>query len=157
VVGLGLGGYWLYGRVWPGDEKLIRSTFEKVAAAASIKPGDGTFAKMGAVNELLSYFAPDVSIALEGVPNEAREIEGLAALRELALASHANLRSADVRFTDVFVEVDSSSETATAHVIGDARISGVDQPWYQELKVILRKLDGKWKIARVEAVKGLTM
>ena len=157
AVALGLGGYWLYGKVFPSDEKIIRTTFEKVAAAASIKPGDGTFAKLGAVNELLSYFAPDVSISLEGVPSEAREIEGLGPLRELALAARANLRAADVSFTDVYVEIDSGAETATARMIGRAQLSGTDSPWYQELKVTLRKVDGKWKIARVGSVKGLTM
>jgi hypothetical protein len=157
VVVLGLVGYWLYGKLFPGDEKVIRALIANAATTASFQPGEGNFARMKAVSDLMGYFTPDVSISLEGVPSEGREIDGIGQLRELAVAARTRLRSADVSFSDVYVEVDSGGETATARVIGHAQISGMDQPWYQELKVSLRKLDGKWKVARVGSVKGLTM
>jgi hypothetical protein len=157
VLVLGLAGYLLFTWAFPPDEKVIRGLLEQVAAKATIKPGEGNFARMKAVSDLVGYFATDVAIALEGVPGEAREIQGVGSLRELAVAARTQLRFAEVSFQDIFVEVDPGRDTATARAIGRARISGMDQPWYQELKVSLRKVDGNWKIARVESAKGLTM
>jgi hypothetical protein len=157
VVALGLAGYWLYGWAFPSDEKVIRAMIQEVAAKATIRPGEGNFARMKAVSDLMGFFALDVSISLEGLPGEARDIQGLGSLRELAVAARTQLRSAEVTFTDIVVEVDPGRDTATARMIGRAQLSGTDQPWYQELKVGLRKAEGTWKIERVGSAKGLTM
>jgi hypothetical protein len=154
---LALAGYGLYRWLAPRDEAAIRGVLDQVAATASFQPGEGNFARMKAVSDLMGLFTTDVTLSLDGVPNEARDIQGAAALRELVVAARLRLQSAQVTFSDVFVELGPGRETAVARLIGRAQFSGMDQPWYQELKVDLRKADGSCKIAQVGAAKGLTM
>ena len=155
MLALGLAGFWLYGKLFPSDEKIIRTTMARVAVAASIKPNEGALARLDAVSDLVACFTPNVSISLAGVPSGAQRVEGISQLRELALAARTHLREANITFSDLYVKVDSGRAMATVRMIGRVQFASPDPPWYQELKVQLRKLDGNWKIARIESVKGL--
>jgi len=112
---------------------------------------------MAGVGDVVALFTPDVTIDLDDVPNEARRIQGTTQLREMAIAARANLRSADISFSDVLVTLDAGGATANAQLVGRAQFSGSDTAWYQELIFGFRKVDGEWRISRVETVKGLKM
>jgi hypothetical protein len=149
ILTLALGGWWLYGKLFPGDEARIRALIATVAEKGSIQAGEGNFAKVARVNALVDCFSADVEIRLEGAPGEFTGLQGRGELQRVLQAARLQVESAEIKFDQVAVTLGPGQDQATAQVVALARIHGVEEVWVQELKLILSKAEGAWKIARV--------
>jgi len=154
---LALVAYWVYGKLFPSDEAVIRALLADVAEKGSIQPGGGNFAKVAAVNALVDCFSPDVEIRLDGTPGELSSIQGRSELQQVVQAARSQVRSAHITFADISLEFGAEPGSATARMVATARIGQNEEIWVQELKMTLAKLDGAWKITRVETVRTLHM
>jgi ketosteroid isomerase-like protein len=72
-------------------------------------------------------------------------------------AACASLQSAEVQFPDARLEIAADRESATAEVTATADINGEKNTVVQELKVLFKKIDGQWKITRVDTVRTLQL
>ena len=151
---LALGAYWLYGKLFPSDEKVIRTLLAEVAEKASIQAGEGNFAKVAAVNALVDCFSADIEIRLDGTPGDISSIQGRRELQQVVQAAQSQVGSAQITFADVLLEFGAEPGNATAQTVAMARIDRPQELWVQELKMTLAKIDGAWKITRVETVKS---
>jgi len=152
---LALGAYWLYGKLFPNDEQVIRALLAEVAENASVPAGEGSFAKVAAVNALAACFSPDVEIRLDGTPGEISSIQGRRELQQVVQAARSHVGSAQIAFADVLLEFGAEPGNATAQTVATARIDKPEELWVQELKMTLAKIDGAWKITRVEPARAL--
>lgn len=139
-------------KLFPGDEKQIRSLLKKVAAEASFYGQQKSLSGLAGVNRLVECFSLDAFINLR-IPGEwTRTLQGRAEIRQTALAVRANLDGLEVEFMDVQVGLGPDGTTATAHLT-----ARVNQPRsrdfiVQELRFALRKIEGKWQIEEVHTV-----
>jgi hypothetical protein len=78
-------------------------------------------------------------------------------LQQVVQAVRSQVRSARITFTEVSLEFGTEPGSATAQIVATARIDPNNELWVQELKMALAKLDGAWKITRVETVRTLHM
>ena len=154
---LALGAFWLYGKLFPSDEVVIRALLAVVAEQGSIQSGEGNLAKVAAVNALVDCFSPDVEIRLDGTPGELSSIQGRSELQQVVQAARSQVRSAHITFADISLEFGAEPGSATARMVATARIGQNEEIWVQELKMTLARLDGAWKITRVETVRTLHM
>lgn len=145
-----MGGWWLYGKLFPGDERLVRTLIATVAEKGSIKPGEGNFAKVARVNALVDCFSEDLVIRLEGAPGDFGGVQGRGELQRVLQAARMQVGSAEVTFGQVAVTLGPEPDQATAQVVAMARIDKVEELWVQELRLTLTKATGDWRIARVE-------
>ena len=152
-----LGAWWLYGKLFPSDEQVIRALLAEVAENASIQAGEGNFAKVAAVNALVDCFSTDVEIRLDGTPGEISSIQGRRELQQVVQAARSQVGSAQITFADVLLKFGAEPGNATAQTVATARLDQPRELWVQELNMTLVKIDGAWKITRVETVVPLRM
>jgi hypothetical protein len=158
ILTLVLGGWWLYGKLFPDDETRVRALIATVAEKGSIQPGEGNFAKVARVNALMDCFSPDVEIRLEGAPGEFNGVQGRGELQRLLQAARMQVQSAEITFSQVVVTLGPEPGQAVALVVATARIDKVEDVWVQELRLRFTRAEGGWQISRVEtAAKTLHM
>ncbi len=155
VVALGI--WWLYVKLFPSDETLIRRLLTTVAEKGSLEPGEGNIAKATALSTLTDCFSLEVEVRLEDAPSELSSLQGRRELQQAVQAAWAQVRSVQVTFTDVRLELGPEPARATAQLVATARVQPDGEVWVQPLTVTLAKLDGAWKITRVETVPPLHM
>jgi hypothetical protein len=112
---------------------------------------------VAAVNALVDCFSPDVEIRLDGTPGELSSLQGRSELQQVVQAARSQVRSAHITFADISLEFGAEPGSATAQMVATARIGQNEEIWVQELKMTLARLDGAWKITRVETDRTLHM
>jgi len=155
LAALGGLGFWLWTICFPNPEKVVLGRIAKLAAVASVDPGDGGLTRATKVGNLLAYFSADAVISYDVPGLGAHTLTGRDELREIAAGGFANVKALTVRFQDATAKVGADQRTAvvscTARVsAGDAQDFGV-----QELRIELRKLEGDWRVTRLETVRTL--
>jgi len=146
---------WIYQVFFPGDEKLILKLLAQVAETATVKPNENPIFKLAGGNKLAGFFSPDAVLKVEVSGADLRSISGRDELLQAITAARAGLQEARIQLHEIQVKVDTGHESATAQLVASAHINGSDDPLVQELKMQFKKIDGRWKIAQVESVKGL--
>jgi hypothetical protein len=149
VIGLGC---WLWLTFFPSPEKIIAGRFAKLARAASVEPGEGAVRRMLDAQSVAGFFTTNVEINIDVPGNRQQRSLGRDEIAQ-ALLSLRLPRGLIVKFPDVYVTVGADQETAQADVTVDARAPGEQDLLVQELKVTLRKIDGKWLITKVQTVR----
>ena len=144
---------WLWTIFFPSPEKVVLKKISTLAATANTSVNDSTLARAAKAGSVVSQFASDAEIALDGTG--ARTLSGRDEIREAALGGFANVPSLKVQFMDTTARVaadkQSAEVTCTARVsTGDSKDFGI-----QELRFQLKKIDGDWLITHVETVKTL--
>jgi len=150
-------GVWIFRILFPGDEKLIRKMLAEAAETAGIKVNENPLFKLAAAKKLVGFFSPDAVLKLDVSGMDARSINGRDDLLQAVAAALASLQEARIQLREIHVNVDPDKQSATAQLVATAYLNGGSDPLVQELKLQLRKIDGHWKIARVETVKTLGM
>ena len=148
-------GLWVYRELFPGDEKLLRGLLAEVAKAASLKSDGNALVRLGGAGKLAGFFSEDVVVHLDVSGLEGKEIQGREELRQIVAAARASLQSAHVQFPDSRLEIGADRQSAAGQVTATADINGENNSVVQELKLSFRKIDGKWKITRVDTVHTL--
>jgi len=148
---------WVFQVLFPGDEKLIRKLLVQVAEAAAIKPNENPIFKLAGANKLVGFFSPEAELQVDVSGTDIRSISGRDDLLQAVTAARAGLQEARIQLHEVHVNVDPDRQSAGAQLVVSAYINGATDPLVQELKMQLKKIDGRWKIVRVQTVKTLGM
>jgi hypothetical protein len=151
VLGIGLLAWRFF---FPGPERVIRKRMDEIAKLASFQANEGPLARVANVQKLTSFFSGDVEVMLDVRGNQAQTFSGRATLLQAAMGVRTALSSLTVEFLDVNVAVDPDKMSAVVHLTAKGKVPGDMQ--VQELKMILKKIDGDWLITRIETVKTLS-
>ena len=148
-------GFWGYRTFFPSDEVVIRKLLVRAAEMASIRAADSGMKKLASVNWLMNACTTDVELALDAPGIEARSIQGRDQLGELLGAVKGMVQSLSIELMDIRVQVDEDKSGATAQFVARANAEGVEDQIIQEFRVRLRRVDGDWKLQRIEPLESL--
>ena len=149
-------GVWLWGILFPSPEKIIRKRLAEVASAASFAPNEGDLTRMVNVTALAGYFSSDAQVSLDAPGRERHEISGRDEITKVAMAARSTLSSLKVEFLDMNVSVSPDKQSATVDLTAKADTATEKNFVVQEIKFVLKKIDGEWFITRVETVHPLS-
>ena len=149
----GLIWFWLW--LFPSPEKIITSRLEKLADAASVHPGEGYIPRMAHAQTVASLCASNVEISID-LPHESEHavrtrdeiVQGLTAAKIAA--------GLKVKFQDISVTVSTDETSAQADLTVEAAVNGEADLIVQQVKVTLKKIDGKWLITKLQTVRPLS-
>lgn len=143
------------------DERAIRKNIKEIAESASKSKEDQFFTLLGKSETIKSRFAPDCRVAVEG---ELPEIAGAEALAGIVLQVLHSIQELKVEIDDVGVTVApdrlGADSVMTARAIAPSPsapdvMGGGGLMDLREVKIQWRKIDGKWRVARLDARKVL--
>ena len=150
-------GIWLYPILFPSEEKVIRKRLKELEQLLSTSSKESPIAKLGNAAKIGTYFSPDVQISFD-LPGEGHfEVNGSDEIIALATRVRELPGGVQVQFLDVTVTVNPDKESGTAVLTGRAEQGGNRDFHVQELKFTLKKINGEWRIIKVEAVKTLSL
>jgi hypothetical protein len=155
VVLAGLG-YWGW-RVWfPGPEEVIRKRLNELAHTASFSGNEGTLVKLANAQALTTFCTPDVEITID-VPGHSRQtISGQEELLQAVAGARSYTSGFSVEFFDILVTVAPDRNSAVVELTAKGNVPRERDFYVQELKFVLKKVEGKWLIYRAETVKVLS-
>ena len=157
VLVLMAGGYLAWRWLFPSDEHLIRQVLSTGAQEGSWNAAQSSLSQLAGPARLAALCTIDVEVQLEAPGLAGRSIRGADEVRQLALAARANTPSCQVDLSDLSVALEPDRQAAVVQVVATARIGGSEDPIVQEFRIEMRKVDRRWKIARVEPVRGFGM
>ena len=148
-------GVWLYTILFPGPEKLIRKRLAKVASLASFGTGEGLIRRAANINELADCFASEIEISVDLRQGSHHELAGRDGIIETAGAARAHWKWLRVEFLDVNPVVASDKQSAVVSLI--AKVKTPEDPDFAalDMRVTFKKINGEWRIIRVETIKTL--
>jgi len=147
-------GFWLWTVLFPSPQRAIRKRLGALAKSASFARNESPVAVGYNAQKLAGFFTSDVEIKVDLPGRPGAILSGRDELVQAAIASRAVSGSLKVEFFDVEVIVASDKQSAEAKLTLRARISG--DTLVQELKLLLNKMEGDWRIKRLETVKTLS-
>jgi hypothetical protein len=147
---------WIGYKLLPNEERAIRKQLDRLVEAASIKPGEGNLARLSKANQLTDFFIPEVSINVEAIGYNVPVITSRSEVREAVLAAHSRLTRAEFQIDGLHVAfAPGDRRSATAHVLVTGRIDSEPEPFGQQFRMELQKVEHRWMIASVSVVEGL--
>ena len=156
VILLVLLGVWLWTILFPSPQKIIRQRLEAVAQGVSFEPGESTLVHLAGASGLGDYFATNAEINVEVPTRERFIIAGRSEITRAALSARSAFSSLKVKFLDVSVTVASDRQSASVDLTVDATISDQKDFLVQEMKILVRKINGQWLITRVETARTVS-
>jgi hypothetical protein len=154
LVGLGLWGW----RAWfPGPEAVIRKRLTELARTASFSANEGALAKLANAQSLTAFCTPDVEITVDIPGHSTQTINGHDELLSAVAGARSAVHGLNVEFFDILVTVAPDQNSAEANLTAKGKVSGEKDFYVQELKFLLKKVEGQWLIFRVETVRTLSM
>lgn len=148
-------GFWLWTIVFPSPEKIVLKKLSSLAATASFDGNASSITRAGKAGNVAGHFAADAQIVVDVSGAGARTLSGREEIREAAMGGFASLNSLNVRFLDVTVKVGEDKQSAEVNCTADVRAGDSKDLSVQELRFQFQKIDGDWRITRVETVKTL--
>ena len=147
---------WLYSVFFPSPERAIRARLTQLAKSASFGGNEPPVAAMANAQRVAGFFIEDVQIRVELPGRIAATVSGRDDVREKTMALRSFGGGLQVEFLDINVTVAPDKNSAEANLTLKGRIAGEKDLIVQELKMLLNKIEGDWKIKRVETVKTLS-
>ncbi len=149
--------FWAYEKFFPSEEKKIRLFLRDLAEAASFSANDKSLARLAGAGRVAGFFSANAEINVQ-VPDEGSgTIQGRDEIRRVAGLARARFNSVHVEFLDMIVTLDPERLSAVAELTAKITLTGQRDFGVQELKFQLKKIDGNWRITRVDTVKTLGM
>lgn len=148
-------GYWVWSFLFPNPVKVIRDRLNKIARLASFSGNEGNFSRVAAIEKLGTYFTEEIEIMVDVPHEESHTFNRREELMQAALAARSALSALKVDFPEIHVDLDPGKLSATADVTLRADINGEKNALIQELRIYLKKVDGKWLIYRLDTVRTL--
>jgi hypothetical protein len=102
------------------------------------------------------FFTTDVDVDLNVPGYDSITLHGRDEVLQVAMASRSRLSSLKVEFPDMNVTIDPGGQTAKVNLTAKADVPGERDISAQEFNFMLKKVDGKWLIYKVETVKTLS-
>jgi hypothetical protein len=153
VVGLA---FWLWTSMFPSPEKVIHSRLNALAKAISFKSGTGNLAKAYNAEKVSEFFASDVYVEVNVAGFDPISLHGREEVLQIATIAGARLTSLKVEFPDMNISIAADGQTAKVNLTGKATIPGERDISAQEFNFLLKKVDGKWLVYRIETVRTLS-
>jgi hypothetical protein len=151
------GGIWLWLYFNPGPEKAIRRRLADMAEQISFQSGEGMVAKAMRAEKVGSYFAPEVSLAIDLPEISSHESMSRTEISQFALALRSTqyFRSLKVQCLDPVITLGADKKSASVEVTIRAETAGDKYLVVQEMRFTMKEVDGEWLILRVETIKTL--
>ena len=150
-------GIWVWRILFPSPEHVIRSLVGDVAETVSFDSRDGNISKAYKVSKLQDFFTVDVEIAVDAPGYRPHTFTGREEITQALMAAQQHFRGLKVEFPDVNVKVSADKESAVVNLTAQANITGDRDFGIMEFNFLLKKIEGKWKIYRIETVKTLSL
>ena len=159
VLALGMiaAGIWLWTVLFPSPERVIRSRLNALAKAVSFDSRGGMLAQAYNAQKVGEFFTTDVDVEVEVSGYEPLSFHGRDEVLQAAAGARAHLNALKVEFPDINITLDPDKQGAKVNLTGKATVPGEKDISAQEFNFMLKKVDGKWMIYRVETVKTLAI
>jgi len=157
VVLLAAAVFWVWNRFFPSAETAVRRQLQQDARLASFSQGESLISKGLAINSLMDGCTEDIEISVDIQGYQRQTVAGKEELRPAAMVVRGHLSSLKVEFLDMNVDVAPNKQTAVVNLTAKIRVPGEQEFFPQELKVTMKKVDGKWLIRKIETVKTLSL
>jgi hypothetical protein len=149
-------GYWAWTVFFPSPETVIRARLHELAKVASISANEAPLAQLSNAQLLTTFFTADVEITVNVPGQSMQTFQGRDQIMMAASAARSRFGALKVEFLDITIALAPDKESASVELTGKAQVPGERDFFVQELKFLLRKVDGKWLINRVETVRTLS-
>ena len=146
-------GAWIFQKLFPGDEKVIRQTLVDVERYASFNAEEKPLSRLANVQKLASFFTEDVVIRLSFDEDSPRAIEGRETLKQAAMGARSAMSSLRLEMLEPRMQIAPDRSSATVLLALKVYPSDGDLQ-VQEIRLRLRKVEKRWFIERVDAVKN---
>jgi hypothetical protein len=149
-------GWWLWTMLFPNDETVIKKRLNRIATLMTFDANEGNIATAANVSELIGLFDVEVEVMIDTPEFRKQSLAGRDEIRDAALFARKGYAPLEVQFLDLNVVIAPDGTNATVQLTAEVHQSRKRDLFMQELKFVLRKVDGKWLIVRVETVRTLT-
>lgn len=149
-------GVWLWTILFPSPDRVIRKRLANLAQAVSFQGHESPVATLANSSRVADFFTRDVEVKLDVPGSSAQMIQGRDELFAIEQRVRLLLGSLQVQFLDINLVISSDKKSAEANLTLQAKVAGERDQIVQELKLQLNKLEGSWKIQRVETIKTLS-
>jgi hypothetical protein len=148
---------YLWSVFFPRPERIIRKRLTELSKRVSFKANEPPLAAMANASKLADFFTRDIQIKVDVPGGSAQVINGREELFEIAHRVRLMGGSLDAQFFDINVTVASDKKSAEANLTLRAKVPGDRDQIIQELKLLLNKSEGNWRIQRLETIKTLSL
>lgn len=148
-------GFWLWTVLHPSPERVIRSRLNALAKTISFESGGGMLSQAYNAQKAGEFFTADVDVEANVSGYDPMSLHGRDEVVQAAMAVRSRLASLKVEFVDMNITFDPDGQGAKVNLTGKATVSGQPDISAQEFNFMMKKVDGKWLIYRVETVKTL--
>ena len=136
-------GVWLWTVLFPSPEKVIRQRLAELARTASSSSGESDLARLAAARSVAGFFSTNVELAVELPELGQRNSMDREEITQAALMARSRAGGVQVKFPDINITVAPDKQSAVADLTVEANISGEHDPFVQEMKFTLQKIDGQ--------------
>jgi hypothetical protein len=157
LVLLAAAAFWSWRHFFPSAEAAVRRQLQEDARVVSFSQGESLIGKGLAINSLMDDCTDDIEISVDIQGFQRQTVTGKEELRPAATIVRGHLSSLKVEFLDMNVDVAPNKQTAVINLTAKIRVPGEQEFFPQELKVTMKKIDGKWLIRKIETVKTLSL
>ncbi|HWD91047.1 MAG TPA: hypothetical protein VG938_01730 [Verrucomicrobiae bacterium] len=148
--------FWLWTVLFPSPEKVIQSRLNALAKDISFSSSGGALGRAYDAQRAANFFTTNVDVELNVSGYDSISLHGRDEVLQVALAARSRLTSLKVEFPDMNITIDPGGETAKVNLTAKAVVPGERDISAQEFDFMLKKVDGKWLIYKVETVKTLS-
>jgi len=146
---------WLWIVFFPNPEHVIRKRLAELSKSVSISGKESPLAVVANASRVADFFTADIEIRIDVPGASAQAINGREELFQIAQRVRM-IGGLDVRFLDINLTIAPDKKSAEANLTLRAKVPGDRDQIVQEMKLLLNKLEGTWRIQRVETVKTLS-
>jgi hypothetical protein len=107
------------------------------------------------VAQLGGFFTPDAQVTLDIGGYGGHTFNGREEIMHVAAAGRQTVGSLQVEFVDPVIMLDADGQSATVNLTLRGQTPSDRNYVVEEMKLNLKKTDGRWHVARVESVKTL--
>jgi hypothetical protein len=156
IVVIGLG-FWLWTVLFPSPEKVIRSRLNALAKDISFNSSGGLLAQAFDAQKAGDFFTVDADLELNAAGYDPISLHGRDEVVQAAVAARSRLNALKVEFLDMNITFAPDHQSAKVNLTGKVDAPGDRNLTAQEFNFMLKKVDGKWMIYKIESVKTLAI
>jgi hypothetical protein len=145
---------WLWFHFHPNPKEVIRKQLNSLTRVATVRPEDSQLVRLADAQKLPEFFSPNARIILNSPDFPQGTIEGREEISDTAAALKSHIDSLKIEFVDIDIIVASDKQTAQANLTAKITFPGDEGFSAQELKFLLRLINGKWIVTQAETVKA---
>jgi hypothetical protein len=148
-------GWWFWGVCFPSAEKVVLKKMTGLADTLTFSADANNITRAGKASSFISYFTVDAEIVVDVPELGSHTLSGRDEIRETGNGGFAAMPGLKVTFLDTTVKVGPDKQSADVSctvrvVVGSSKDFGVEEMHFK-----FKKVEGDWRISRVETVKTL--